>query len=422
MIRVLARFFVVGSFVLFCFSIEAAPSIAVVDGLFRDDPDEKEQILEGLRRRLSQRTSLRVLAGSEIRQRLRVENLARTALEAEQKNQEERYQKVKSKFDEARSFYLASRFDLAVEGLQKIFSELSNLSLVVEAEFAEFVLLYLVASHLFLEDQNSARRYLSILHAVKADDEFSRLDSFPPFIQEFVRSYTPPSFARRRAVPVQVEPELDELLLLGMPQRLYDKNVYELPVDHPDLRDHILVLKKSGYVSQELSVSQVARRVTLETDRDRIFRTEALFGVIGTLTASPQLTEVLRALDVELVVLLEVSKSSGAGYVSELQWIEPKTDRRSPTLRVNGADRSSWMDASVSELLRWIGPDGRVIEGDRSLAGLSPAGRLAVQRQPLYEKWWFWTLVGVGAAGLGVGGYFLLKPDDELRFSVRAGQ
>jgi len=39
------------------------------------------------------------------------------------------------------------------------------------------------------------------------------------------------------------------------------------------------------------------------------------------------------------------------------------------------------------------------------LAGELPEG---ARKTPLVKSWWFWTLVGVGVAGIGVGGYFLV--------------
>lgn len=35
---------------------------------------------------------------------------------------------------------------------------------------------------------------------------------------------------------------------------------------------------------------------------------------------------------------------------------------------------------------------------------------LKKRSKPFWKKWWFWTLIGLGAAGAGVGGYFALRP------------
>jgi tetratricopeptide (TPR) repeat protein len=39
----------------------------------------------------------------------------------------------------------------------------------------------------------------------------------------------------------------------------------------------------------------------------------------------------------------------------------------------------------------------------------APAGSATREGQPIYEKWWFWTIVGAVAIGGGVGAYFATR-------------
>jgi tetratricopeptide (TPR) repeat protein len=42
---------------------------------------------------------------------------------------------------------------------------------------------------------------------------------------------------------------------------------------------------------------------------------------------------------------------------------------------------------------------------------LSPPGAQAEPAPPLHTRWWFWTAVGVAAAGAGVGAYVFTRPN-----------
>jgi hypothetical protein len=70
-------------------------------------------------------------------------------------------------------------------------------------------------------------------------------------------------------------------------------------------------------------------------------------------------------------------------------------------------------------MLQYLSPDGRVRVERLGLAVGQPSVSVSQKDDSLYKKWWFWTAIGAGAAGLGVGSYFLFKPEDTLRFSVQ---
>jgi hypothetical protein len=73
----------------------------------------------------------------------------------------------------------------------------------------------------------------------------------------------------------------------------------------------------------------------------------------------------------------------------------------------------------ITELMEYINSEGFVlVENPSLLAKPTVRADSSEKVEPLYKEWWFWTAIGVGVAGLGAGGYFLLKPGDNLKFSV----
>lgn len=128
-----------------------------------------------------------------------------------------------------------------------------------------------------------------------------------------------------------------------------------------------------------------------------------------------ELIEFLKNRDLDAVLLMNASSNLKNDWIVRGQIFRLRNLQKSPVVEVVGKQSSEIAKVLVRRLLLFVNEDGDIIEPAnvdfKQEAYLGP---------PVYKSWWFWALVGAGVAGASTAGYFLLKPEDQLRFSVRA--
>src|SRR5690606_8056877 len=118
-----------------------------------------------------------------------------------------------------------------------------------------------------------------------------------------------------------------------------------------------------------------------------------------------QLFEILNA---NVILLGHLTKDLHGLYLARAQWLEYPEDRRSPVVQVEAKSWEELVSSLSEKLLKLLSPEGRILGFD-AISKVQALDKNQVTSK-FYEKWWFWTLVGVGVAGLGTGAYFVLKP------------
>jgi hypothetical protein len=282
--------------------------------------------------------------------------------------------------------------------------------LILPNSLAPEIVSYLSAAHYFLGNKSKAQLYITALFEV-SKDVIVNVDEFPPDIVDLYEEARRSRLNAQSVRLIEFLPKTAKLRHLGFEKEIIkgEKKAISLPLDSPLLRSQPIVFEAEGYAPKTYLMNELPAEVKLQSLDDR------------RLSTNGQLKARLESLDSDLILFADVTRDLNKSYIMKAQWLEWPSDKRSEAVYIEAASLSSMIVEAQAKLLALLTPDGRIRSLERAaLANSIAHPGLAREKAPFYEKWWFWTAVGVGVAGLGVGGYFLLKPEDKLRFAVRA--
>jgi len=329
---------------------------------------------------------------------------------------------LKKNLEVAKDLYLRSRFEDSLRELSAIWVSMDSAALALESEFPKEVLLYTAASEFFRGEEKLTKQYMRAI--LDLDDEyFINAQAFPPeFIQLFSEVKAEKRWPRRTLLfRSNVNEVRAKFLGSIIPVEKGQLFSISLPVKHPILEPQPIVLSADGKAPIMIEMAEFPSELNFESIEPQRLETSDLFGVLGNLTLSPQQRDLFERLGADILLLGNLTKDLEGDYSIKAQWLEPESDRRSPVVSYEGKELEGLAAGISLKLLPLISPEGNVYSVRGGLSALGLKKSLKPRGESLFNKWWFWTAVGVGMAGLGVGGYFLLKPEDELRFVVRQG-
>lgn len=423
MIQKLNTWWLIGSLAFAPISLQAQTNkrLGVVDvetdGLLAP---EKIQLLEMFRKRLAEQRILLVVRQEEINSYLVQKNPLREKIKAEILLQENRLSEAKQLLQEGWRYYRASQFGESINVLESAWKALDSAPLVVDLNTVLEILGLLVSCHFFEANEDQALSYMkTILDLSPA--HFLDVKKFPPPVVDFFNEAKKEDRYIWKNVEIagDLEGAMGKFLGRGIPIR---SNTISLPSDHPDLGTKPIVLYKENVAPVVYQMDKLPSRIEFESLGDKRVSTKGLFMPMGEFVTPPlPLKSLLQKMNLSVALLAFATKDLNQNYVLKGQWLETRTSRTSPVVEKRGQSLEKTVDQTVEELLKYISPDGQVMSDVNLSSGNvgAPFAEIeASSSKAFYKTWWFWTLVGVGVAGVGTGSYFLFKPDDTLKFSV----
>lgn len=405
---------------------EALTRAAIVDfGFDSLDLEEKRTVQQILFQVLSTRSPIPVLSHEEVQGRLLVQNQGREVFETKKLEDQNRYSELKLQIDEARQLYVNSRFDEAIVKMRLVWQGLSSVALSLEPTFVSELLALLAVTEWYLKNSDATRRYFSTLLDW---DPLYILDTtkFPPPIGEiFTSVQSSPRFPKRKMSFRSNESDL-RLRFLGKrwdlekgPDDIW--SVY-LPVNHSELGSQVLVVESPDKADRIVPLSNFPPELNLESLVDQVFQTQGLFSVLGSSTPSPRLLEVAQRVGANILFLGDFIQDLNGRWQAKAQWFSLVTLEGSVVLEQDGTDLSSVSSLLMARMVELLNREGIRSEAFLRNRPLARSEMRQEKTSPIYEKWWFWTGVGVLTIGAGVGTYFALKPEKQLRFRVEEAQ
>jgi hypothetical protein len=189
-----------------------------------------------------------------------------------------------------------------------------------------------------------------------------------------------------------------------------------LPIDHAILGQEVVVLKKENFGPLIYPLEKLPPSVRFVTVEDRRRPTKGLFAPLEEQTPPVELKWFFSQWELNVLFLGSAARNEEGVWTLKGQWLENATSRMSPVITSIRPNLSEAVTQLMDDLSTYLSPDGTVLEKPTSSIS---AFEKVTPSKPFYETWWFWTLAGVGLVGAGVGGYFLLKPDDSLQLSIQ---
>lgn len=399
-------------------AVSAQPKLGLVDfvneGLSIED---SKLILPALRQEFQWQSVYEVLREEEVELlKLDIDPLQVSARE-EFERQKQKITGLKEQVRQAKLFYAESRFQESQSVLENTWYTAAANSLAVEPELAQEILSYLAANLYFQDQQEMAREVLGSLHIVFP--EYS-LDAtkFPPALLSISTEI--------KKSDISVKELRVNANVSGFQVRLFGKQIGDSgPTNYAEIRlpensslfaAASLVLEKNGYAPVLLPISNLSAEVQFQRYRKEKLETEKLFGVLGRLSPPPELLKFMKERRIDVVLLLNASKNFNSEWILRGQLFRAANGDRTPVVESVGMKLPETSKRLVKRLLFYVSPQGEITEPNQ----INFIERTETPKA-LYQKWWFWTLVGVGAAGLGLGSYYIFKPEDEVRFHVRQG-
>lgn len=399
--------------------------LAIVDAETEAVSDEERKaFLMALREKMSEQSAFRILREDDIKAKLTVENDLAKRVQELRASQQRRYSQLKSQFSEARQGYSSSRFAESISIFENIWRSLNSVSLVLEWSFTEELLFYWASLEYLSGEEVKARTYFGTLLDL-SPQAFIDINLFPPNVVEFFNRIKSAPRYPYRAQFVKTN-QAFEAKVLGkrLETRVVEGGVEIVaPFGHSVAGNAALALEAEGHAPRFVRLKELPDEIRFRSLQAEPLKTSQLFGVLGTLTRSPALNEVVSLLDVDVVLLADLSKDLDSKYLARAQWLELMTDRRSSIVTASDRGIEALSAKLKDKLLAFLSPEGKVISASESEFSPKPPQSLVRRRQKrFYETWWFWTAVGAGIVGGGVGGYFLFKPDDKTRFVVEPAE
>ena len=399
-----------------------ARSLAMIDVASRSLSDQQRlEVRAAFLSELSSKGGFRLIPDASIQAAIVKKNPLREEVEKFAKEQKKRQAEVKSQFDSGKKAYLASEFDFAKSTLEKSLAGANEAMWGLESEVAFQILEFLSATELFLGNEERAK---FLLGAVLDLDPSYVVDSqkFPPeFNDLFNQVRVQPRFPMEW---VKISSEnLSDLKVTFMgqmvPTKIENGLWIEILKGHPFWGKMGLSVDRNGYAPILFDLHQIPRDLEFVSLNDRQVATATLLAPLGTATPSPELKSLIRSIKADLVILASAERTGSGDFQVEGQWLESQSLRTSPVVVAISDSLERSVQRTVSELFDYLSPLGYVMS--EKLVVMAEEAPVA-ESKPFFKKWWAWAILGVAVAGAGVGGYLLLRPEDNLRVQVGPAQ
>ncbi|MBU1218853.1 PEGA domain-containing protein [Myxococcota bacterium] len=195
---------------------------------------------------------------------------------------------------------------------------------------------------------------------------------------------------------------------------------------------HSVAFGRLGFnpVFQEVEVKS-AEKTVVDFKTTPVANSKAFFHTLDTIdnqlvnkSSVPEgILEIARKVRVDNIIILRANAND-----TEVSWYNMKLNVWHKRVRRRNAVIGDLNKEVVKEVfnqkkvidLATVREKDKKCFSDRDCGeGTCIAGR-CTDDTPVYKKWWFWTAIGVGAAALGGGSYFLIKMKNrpEFRFST----
>lgn len=393
------------------------PRLGVVDFKAESElPESREKLLNDVRQEFQWQGVFELLNQDQldiVQQKIDPREIEQKALR-EQENEEWRV--FKSLVQRARQVYSESRFEESLRILNNALSVLSRCGLAIELSLVDEFLAFKAANEFFLSNEKASKaslRWRNFLTDKKSLDP----QRFPPSFIAFDAGLKEENPRLRRQV-VKSEPKDLSLRFLGKDLKTRQSKVgleFEIPNSLDFFSSMPIFFLKQDFIPQTAMISQIPKSLELKAYEKREKIKKDLFSILGSVAPTSELIEFLKNRDLDAVLLMNASSNLKNDWIVRGQIFRLRNLQKSPVVEVVGKQSSEVAQVLVRRLLLFVSEDGDIIE---------PANadfkQEAYVERPITKKWWFWALVGAGVAGASTAGYFLLKPEDQLRFSVRA--
>ncbi len=400
-----------------------------VDSDVLSDAD-KASVIAFVKDRFAKETYLSLVRDEEIDENLVEKNRLRAQVERLRLDHENRLADLKTQFNEALKFYQASQFEEAIGVLEAAWSSLKTAALVMDTTLPSEILKLLAACHFFMgEESKSKQEFVTLLDL----DPESLLSAqrFPPALQELYGKAKAEKRFERKFWTVGSSVQGIRANLLGYPIDFQEgeKTSFKIPLGHPILGDQVLVVEKEGFVPLLISLKSLPTTLNWQPTSDQRQSTKGLFSPVGSLTPPVELKKIIQKLNLDLIFLNHVGRDPSGKWMVKAQLLEQPSGRTTPIVqRVNASLREALTEI-CNELLSYVSPEGAILtnpqrraaEAQAQAAEKAQVSAESGEDRPFYKTWWFWTIVGVGVAGAGVGAFLLLKPEDSFKFEVAPG-
>ncbi|MCC7537752.1 MAG: PEGA domain-containing protein [Deltaproteobacteria bacterium] len=273
-------------------------------------------------------------------------------------------------------------------------------------------LLFLGAAQALGDQQSESRRTFGRLHVLQPG---RRPDPnvFPPdIVTRFDRAAPRDLRSPSASIEVRSEPDGAEVFVDGVARGTTPMTVHGLVAG-----SHIVRVVLPGH-SPHLEIANVRGGATTSVTAmlGPTRAADAISAAVGRLSEGGSLETALRSLgrtlSADLLVVLAVSGQPG-DLAIEGSAYETSSGRRLAHQSATASGTPADIDGAIEELT-----EGLTTEGLGALGSARPLERVGPRRQPrprperreperdgpaIYERWWFWTAVGVVAVGTTIG-------------------
>jgi len=384
---------------------------------------EKVSILSEIQVLLTNQTPLRVIDRKDVADAVVVENPMKEKLQLLILSQQKRYQELQEMMKEAKEFYRASNFIQARDRLLKIWKGLETTPLVVEAKFAVETLSYLGAVSFYLGDGVAQKAYFSTIWDLGVPSLFPQRN-FPPNIVSVFNEQEEEERARKTPLSFSSNVADFELVFLGTKipvSKVGGAFKVFLPIGQRQLTDQALHFRAQGHIPLIYRMDELPAVLVFESLEDRTSQTQLLFRPIFASSPSSQLMELASRLKANLILLGDVKKDLAGQWIGRFQWLDAQTAQASGVIEILAKNQANFNQLLRGQLLSWLSPEGFIVTREKYKA-TPRSGSSRAEEASITSQWWFWSLVGLGAAAAGTGTYFLLKPGNSVKFVVEPAQ
>ena len=397
--------------------------VAIVDfGFDGKDTNDRAVIRSVIEKMAAERSPIPVMSSEEVAEKLLVKNRVREKLEIRKTDETNRYASLRSQLEEAKRIYLGSRFSEALSRFNLIFRSLDSIPTSLELSFTEDVLQYMASTEWFLKNERAARQYLSALLDL---DPLFVIDSQrfpPPIISLFSEIKSQARYPKRR-LTFRTDATEVSAKFLGQPwevERGPDQlwSIY-LPIGHPILGSKAVLLTATNAAPVISEIARVPSEIKFESILDQRYSTQGLYSVLNNSTPSPRFLEVSRVVGSSVIFLGDFIQDLKGQWTARAQWFDLNSLQGSVVVSQEGSEVQSVSSLLLARAVELLNPEGIRPEALLRNQISSDAQPREEPKTPYYKTWWFWTAMGVATVGAGVGGYYLFKPTENLRFRVQ---